>query len=257
MCGNNMPIVTPRNWAPVPVDLVVAVPAHNERKTIGPCLRSVLAAVERGIIDGCVTRAVVVVGAHRCQDGTEGQASAALGQAIDQHVRHRVIRDNDSSTVGQVRARLIRSVAQDVDVNPTAWIFNTDADSVVPRDWISATVRQAEERGAVAVAGMVAVTGWVATASARNRYRELIKAGITDDGHRHVYGANLAVRYDAYLAVGGFASEPHGEDQGLVDRLRQQQLPLLTTFAPLVLTSGRTPGRAAAGLGHLLGRLAT
>ncbi len=73
-------------------------------------------------------------------------------------------------------------------------------------------------------------------------------------GHRHVYGANLAVRLDAYDRVGGFRGVL-GEDQDLVDRLRAAGEPVLATYAPLVSTSARTPGRAEGGLGSLLQRL--
>jgi GT2 family glycosyltransferase len=69
-----------------------------------------------------------------------------------------------------------------------------------------------------------------------------------------VYGANLAVRLDAYLRVGGFR-DVHGEDQDLVDRLRGAGEPVTSLLSPLVLTSARYDGRAENGLAALLERL--
>jgi hypothetical protein len=71
--------------------------------------------------------------------------------------------------------------------------------------------------------------------------------------HDHVYGANLAVRADAYLDVGGFPQAVHGEDQALVDALAARGHRLLRTRDISVVTSGRLHGRARDGLAaHLL-----
>ena len=70
--------------------------------------------------------------------------------------------------------------------------------------------------------------------------------------HDHVYGANLAVRADAYLAVGGFPAVPHGEDQALVDRLQLSGYRLLRTAQVTVRTSGRLAARAPGGLADRL-----
>ncbi|MGN6129846.1 MAG: hypothetical protein ACTHOK_05840, partial [Nocardioidaceae bacterium] len=70
--------------------------------------------------------------------------------------------------------------------------------------------------------------------------------------HAHVSGATLAVRADAYLAVGGFPHVAHGEDQRLVDTLAARDLPVLRTRTVTVITSGRLEGRADHGLAALL-----
>jgi hypothetical protein len=231
-------------------EVLVAIPAHDEEAEIAGCLEHVARAVR--LASSTYGPVTVAVAAHRCTDDTFGTASAALS---DLPGRHLVVRDEVSHTVGAVRARLVAGWASRHQPEPgRTWVLSTDADSHVPPDWIIGTLAEARRRGAVAVAGMVELRGWDAPPEVRERYRALIDAGLRDDGHTHVYGANLAVRLDAYLRVGGFRAG-HGEDQDLVDRLREAGEPVVSLLSPLVRTSAREPGRAEHGLGALLQRL--
>jgi cellulose synthase/poly-beta-1,6-N-acetylglucosamine synthase-like glycosyltransferase len=239
--------------------VIVAVPAHNELARIAECLLAIGRSARAAIAAGSVSRVLIAVAAHRSTDGTQRRArtvlEAMVGPTPPSAITALLVRDHASTTVGQVRARLIATAADRFSMTACDWLFNTDADSIVPTDWISTTTHRADSESAVAVAGMVALSGWDGSAGARRRYRKIIRSGITPDGHRHVYGANLAVRWDAYTQVGGFPSAAHGEDTRLVDALRAAGAPVMSTFTPLVLTSGRVPGRAENGLGSLLGRL--
>lgn len=236
-----------------PVDLLVAIPAHDEERSITGCLESVAAAVRHAVAAGHVRHPLIAVAAHRCSDAT---GTAALATMAELPVPFLLVTDPDSVTVGEVRAGLVDEVASRHRLAGSGWLFTTDADSTVPVDWVTSTVDRLHSAGAVAAAGMVEVTGWTASPAAHRRYRRIIEGGVDAHGHSHVYGANLAVRQDAYRSVGGFRSVPHGEDQDLVDRLRGGGLPVLSTFTPMVTTSGRMPGRAAHGLGRLLAELA-
>ncbi|MDO5495160.1 MAG: glycosyltransferase family 2 protein, partial [bacterium] len=91
--------------------------------------------------------------------------------------------------------------------------------------------------------------------AARAEYARMVAAGIHGDTHEHVYGANLVVRLDAYLEVGGFERLDHGEDHRLVQRLREAGHRVATPLAPVVRTSGRITPRCPDGLGALLARL--
>lgn len=241
------------------VDIIVAVPAHNEQDTIGACIAAVWASVRVAIASGLLDRAIVAVSAHRCRDRTESIARAALiaGAAGSAATSWRLDTDLTSATVGEVRAALVAGAAADLPADADSWLFNTDADSLVPTGWIAELLEAAEARSATAVAGLVTLSGWTASEAARQRYRDLINAGLTSTGHRHVYGANLAVRWDVYRAVGGFHGVPHGEDTQLMNRIRSAGHPVASVFHPVVTTSGRVPGRAADGLGDLLGTLAS
>ncbi|MGI9156120.1 MAG: glycosyltransferase [Marmoricola sp.] len=233
-------------------EVLIAIPAHDEEAEIGACLEQVARAVRLARECPSCVRTSVAVSAHRCSDDTFEVAVAALA---DLPGRHLVTRDEVSHTVGQVRARLVARATSGVRAEPEhTWLLSTDADSLVPADWVVETLDAARRRGAVAVAGMVGLRGWDAPPEVRQRYQALIDAGVGPDGHTHVYGANLAVRLDAYQRVGGFRPG-HGEDQDLVDRLRAAGERVVSSFSPLVRTSARHPGRAEHGLGALLQRM--
>jgi hypothetical protein len=233
-----------------PVDVLVAVPAHDEQDRIDACLRSVVDAVARARAEGVVAEAVVGVAAHRCTDQTVARASRCLARSA---VAGAVWEDSIADTVGEVRARAIRRLNHLLRPGSRQrWVFNTDADSIVPLDWISTCLRLAHASGSTAVAGLVELVDWQATAQARRDYHRILMAGLRPTGHTHVYGANLAIRMDAYAAVGGFPAVEHGEDQAIVQRLRGTGHAVLTPVRPVVRTSARMPGRAAHGLGALL-----
>lgn len=233
-------------------EVLIAIPAHDEADEIGSCLEHVVRAVRVALRCPSYERVTVAVAAHRCSDNTFEAATSALAELPGCHL---VTRDPVSATVGQVRARLIADAVSRVHATPErTWLLSTDADSLVPVDWVVGTLDGARRRGVVAVAGMVELRGWDAPADVQRRYDALIAAGTRPGGHTHVYGANLAVRLDAYLRVGGFRAG-HGEDQELVDRLRAAGEHVASSFAPVVHTSARHPGRAEHGLGGLLQRM--
>ncbi len=233
-------------------DVLVAIPAHDEADEITGCLRHLSDAVRWAQSSPSYGRIHVAVAGHRCRDDTVAHARAELSALPG---RHLVEVDEDSGTVGEARARLVQAAVAELRLEPSrTWVLSTDADSHVPPDWITGTVDAARRAHAVAVAGMVELRDWEAPDAVRARYRALVEAGIGPDGHTHVYGANLAVRLDAYDRAGGFRSG-HGEDQDLIDRLRALGEPVLSRFAPLVRTSARQPGRAGHGLGALLQRM--
>lgn len=240
-------------------DVIVAVPAHDEADQIVECLEAVARAAHAAVATGAIGRALIAVAAHRCSDDTAWRARSTLAALTERIPTATVIGlvhpDEQSRTVGDVRAGVIAVATERFGIRGSDWIFNTDADSIVPTNWISATLQQASTESAMAVAGMVTLSGWTGSTRSRRRYRKILRAGITNEGHQHVYGANLAVRWDAYCRAGGFPSVKHGEDSGLVESLRTIGERIATTFTPLVVTSGRVPGRADHGLGALLGRL--
>ena len=234
--------------------IVVAIPAHDEQEFIESALLSVFAAVAAAERQGAALDYTIGVAAHRCADDTYEVASRTLAAANG--VRGVVMRDRTSRSVGGVRHRLIRSLLTSTMAPSTTWILSTDADSLVPRDWITAMLAAADRSSAVAVAGMTDLVDWSATPQARAVYDSIIADGLLEDGgHSHAYAANLAVRLDAYLAAGGFPQVPHGEDHALLAALRADGATIATPREPKVRTSGRMPGRAAHGLGDLLADL--
>jgi len=236
-------------------DVVVIVPARDEEHRVARCLDSVGEALRRAREQGTVARAAVAVAVHRSADRTGEVVAEALAGLADVEVFCRL--DPDSTTVGAVRAALVAAACDGLGLGPSPdrWVFSTDADSVVPHTWVTGMLEHAEASAAHCVAGLVDLEGWRAHPAAAAAYRGILAEGLDGDGHRHVYGANLAVRLDAYAACGGFPAVPHGEDHGLVRRLRATGHRVAPVHEPVVLTSARMPGRARHGLGDLLDRL--
>lgn len=237
------------------VDVLVAVPAHDEADRIGACLSSVADALRHGRATGAVRTARVAVGLHRCTDATETVARAALAgtAGVEAVLRH----EPRDLRVGAVRTALVRHGAvRPTRFGPDAWVFSTDADTVVPPDWVSATLALRRHGRVDLVLGLTDLLGWDVDEATRSAYEAIVSAGLTAGGHGHAYAANLAIRLAAFEAVGGFPALPHGEEHGLAAAVRDAGLAVVSSLAPRVQTSARMPGRAADGLGALLSRLA-
>lgn len=245
--------------SPEAPDVLVVVPARDEAESIEACLAALVVAVRGAVTSGRVRRARIAVAAHRCRDDTADRATAALRAS---GLEHLVLADEKSTTVGGVRTRLVDAVMSDVATSDDAplepsrtWVLSTDADSLVPADWVGALLDVADRTGADLVAGFVGLSGWVADPAAVAAYDHLLDAGLTAEGHDHVWAANLAVSYRAFVAAGGFPSVEHGEERVLAGRVARTGK-VVGALQPVVVTSARMPGRAPHGLGDLLRRLA-
>ncbi len=267
------------------VDVVVVVPARDEADRIASCLHSVRISLRQAVRAGAVGHMAVAVVGHHCADDTLGQADQVLAD-----LPHVLVTDSTSTSVGDVRAWGVRAA---LDVLPgrrgassgssrsllggaarEVWILNTDADSIVPASWVTDVLAHARD-GHQAVIGMAALAPAGAAGAARTAgvartagavgapqisasqaaYSRIIRAGIHGNSHDHVYGANLAVRADAYAAVGGFPSVPVGEDRALSDALVGHGRPVVRPRSVVVRTSARRHGRAIGGLATLLDTL--
>ena len=237
----------------------VVVPAHDEEELLPGCLAALgeAAAVAEAGRPGLRVR--IVVAADACSDGTAALARQAGVTVVTVSARN----------VGVARAAGLREVlrhetgprqaprhepagAGQSPARPDAglWLATTDADSLVPPDWLSRQLRYADA-GWDAVVGTVAVTDWTGhapgTAGAFAR-----QYGAWRGPHPHVHGANLGFTAGAYRAAGGFPPLRTGEDHALVATLRAQGRRVLRTPLVTVVTSARNTYRAPAGFGHHL-----
>ena len=208
--------------------IAVVIPARDEEELIGRCLASVLESSRH------VTVPVdVIVVADGCLDSTASVARSVRGV--------RVV-EVDSSNVGTARSI---GVAAALD-RRADWIANTDADSVVPRDWLLVQLE-------LAAAGHDVVVGTVRPDfddlgdDQRSAWEASHAAGVANG---HVHGANLGVRASAYLAVGGYRTMPEHEDVDLVARLAG--FDVVASARAQVVTSGRRFGRTAGGYARYL-----
>lgn len=214
----------------------IVVPARDEADRIDRCLGGIAAA--RATVEALGVRTRVVVVADACRDDTAARAAAHAGVEV-------VV--TDAARVGIARHVGVDAAGDDGHgADPgTVWIASTDADSVVPADWLVAHLALAD-RGADAVLGLVHLPPEHASAAALARWHAGAQQG------ERVHGANLGVRLDAYRAVGGFPPLAAHEDVSLVAALRDAGRRVVPTARGSVRTSGRADGRAPSGFaGHL------
>jgi glycosyltransferase involved in cell wall biosynthesis len=219
----------------------VVVPARDEAALLPGALDALAAAADVARARGVAVDVLVV--ADSCTDATESLARAAGVRVLTVAAR----------SVGLARAAGFREVlARHPAVRPERlWLATTDADSRVPPHWLAGHLALADA-GADLVVGTVEVDDW----SAHPPYVEALwRAGYDpDDGHRHVHGANVGVRADAYLEVGGFASLDRDEDVALVASLGHRRV--VRTGSVPVVTSARQRSRATGGFADHLANLA-
>jgi glycosyltransferase involved in cell wall biosynthesis len=220
----------------------VVIPAHNEEDLLPSCLAAVRQAAR--MLTGLPVHVVVV--ADACADRTAERARENGAAVVEIGAR----------SVGAAREAGVRYVlARTGDLDPAAvWLATTDADTLVPADWLARHLREAAA-GWDAVVGTVTVTDW---AEHPPEVSPLFYARYaTDRGtHSHVHGANLGFRAEAYVAAGGFSPSPTAEDHALVDALTAAGRRVLRTTEVNVVTSARRRARAPHGFSHLLSTLA-
>lgn len=214
--------------------VVVAIPARNEAERLPAALDAVHAATGM-----CPVPVTVVVAADACTDGTAAVARAAGALVVL----------SDAGRVGAARSAAIAAALDAVSVDPErVWIANTDADSIVPMDWLAVHLEFAE-RGVALLRGAVRPDARELAAEHLHRWLSL---NPPTERHDHVHGANLGLTAAAYLAAGGFRDLPLQEDVELVRLVAATgRLTASTARAP-VITSARPIGRLEGGFATYL-----
>ena len=222
--------------------MAVLVPARDEEALLPRCLRSVLAACEEA--RAVITTDIVVV-SDGSQDRTHELATEMLrGMGTAVH--------SGAACVGSARRTAAEvALGRYPGESGAVWLANTDADCLVPADWLLHQLAAAEA-GCCAVAGIVDVDSFAEhDAGVPHRFREtyLIHA---DGTHPHVHGANLGIRADAYLRAGGWGALATAEDHDLWRRLGHAGAALVADAGLRVVTSGRRVARAPGGFAEAL-----
>lgn len=211
--------------------IAVILPARDEEATIDTSIRAIRRAA--ALVPHVETEIVVV--ANGCKDDTVSTARELGVRVLTTSVPN----------VGAARA-LGASLAlrQPAD---GLWLATTDADSLVPANWLEEQLRAAADGfdvflGTVALAPEDAARhqGWAAAYALR---------ATLDPNHGHVHGANLGVRATSYVRAGGFRPLPAHEDVDLVSRLRAVDARITWVSHVPVLTSARHDPRAIDGVG--------
>jgi glycosyltransferase involved in cell wall biosynthesis len=194
----------------------VVIPVHNEAGLLGDCLESIVCAGRDPRLDGEPVEIVTVLDA--CTDRSAAVAVRRGAQIVSL----------DARCVGVARA-LGASYALDAGAR---WLAFTDADTVVPADWLSAQLAA----NADCVCGRIAIDDWSAHPYGMpERFREHYARW----GDRAIHGANLGVSAAAYAACGGFPALRKGEAEAIVASLVRLGRRVAWNAAPAVTTSAR------------------
>jgi glycosyltransferase involved in cell wall biosynthesis len=224
----------------------VVVPAHDEEELLPACLAALRSAAGAA---GVPVRLLVV--ADACTDATAAVAAAAGAEVI------RIRARNVGAARAAGMARLLRRLEGTDPAAPglaTTWLATTDADTVVPPDWLRRQLGYAGQ-GWDVVLGTVAVTDWAGhPPHAPAVFEAMYEFGAGP--HPHIHGANLGIRASAYLAAGGFRPLPTAEDHALLAAATEAGCQVLQAGDITVATSARRQARAPRGFSHALRALA-
>jgi glycosyltransferase involved in cell wall biosynthesis len=219
--------------------ITVIVPAANEEQHIGACLASILTARHQLYRGTATVQVQIVVVLDSCEDATAAIAASAGD------VRLLAV---SAGSVGAARRAGAGAALGGGHRASELWLANTDADCEVPADWLTGMLAEAR-RGAHLVLG-TALPGPGLGPALR---AEWLSRHHLRDGHPHVHGANLGIRGDAYLALGGWQPLASGEDADLARRAAVTgHLRVCRTASIPVLTSDRRVGRAPRGFSSYL-----
>jgi len=225
----------------------IVLPVHNEEEL----LPDALAALDRAI--GHASELPVYFGAaivlDACDDGSRDivrswQCSPrrAWSGTID-------IVESDAGNVGEARRMGTEALLRrwsDIDLQ-NVWLATTDADSEVPRTWISSQLAVHSEGGQVWV-GTVTVDDWSdRTEGLETRWREHYTSE-----RLPVHGANFGIEAALYVAAGGFDGLATGEDRDLFERTVAMGAVVSRDRTVPVVTSSRRDARAPGGFAHAL-----
>ena len=207
--------------------LAVIIPARNEECLLPRCLTAATQAVQE-LREHANRVNVRVVVADRCTDNTTDIAGGWPGVEVI---------TSGHGRVGAARAAGAHHVLTDWDAPPAMWIATTDADSAVPTDWLT-THRWYAHAGADLLLGTVRPDPYELPAPALQTW---IRGHDLNDGHPHVYGANMGIRGNIYTRVGGFASLDRDEDVHLAAADRAAGGAVASTGSSPVLTTPSRP----------------
>jgi glycosyltransferase involved in cell wall biosynthesis len=222
------------------IDVVgVVVPARNEELLLPGCLDAIEAAAA-----ALAVPVHIVVALDRCSD-----ASAAIVASYPSI--HMV--ETDAGNVGAARGQGVEQVLRLACGAPAdrIWLATTDADSVVPPDWLSQQLGLAG-RGWEVVVGTVIVDDWSDHPPETGPLWHASYRSV--EHHPHVHGANLGCSAAAYLDAGGWAPLETDEDVALLAALAHRKV-IRTATLPVVTSARRDP-RAVGGFGDTLRELA-
>jgi glycosyltransferase involved in cell wall biosynthesis len=223
--------------------VLIVIPARDEEARIAACLAS---------LAGQGADAMVV--ANNTSDTTVERAMRAGAAVIDAVI----------PTGGVGAARRLGVTVGRRWMDRTRAILTTDADCLLPPDWVAGNLALLDG-GAAVVCGEIRPipeehaalpAALLRRAALEDRFLDL-KAMLTvrltgRASHDNTPGASLAFAPAAYDAADGFDPIPADEDRTIVERIRAAGLPVAQSRDVYILASCRLEGRAPGGMAAAL-----
>jgi cellulose synthase/poly-beta-1,6-N-acetylglucosamine synthase-like glycosyltransferase len=191
-----IPSFTPPQRLPI-TKISVIIPARNEEKNIGDCLYSITnQAYPKELIE------IIVVDDHSTDKTAEIIKSYALQQV-------KLISLQDHVT-GQLNSYKKKAIEIAVQQSTGDLIVTTDADCIVPENWLNTIASFYEEHDAAFIAAPVVIDNSSVFIELFQALDFMTLQGITGASvhkrfHTMCNGANLAYKKSAFYEVNGFA----------------------------------------------------
>jgi hypothetical protein len=212
----------------------IVVPVRNEAKSLPSCIAGLRVAIAHAGRDHPGVSVAIRFALDRCSDRSAEIIESAGFRWVES------VRPGVGAARATAVGAALGSLGCDTD---RVLIACTDADSIVPADWLTHQIDLAN-------CGADVIVGAVEPDRAELDSERLRAWEVTHrDGQArgHVHGANLGLRASVYLAAGGFEPVLEHEDVDLVTRATALGARLKTTEASRVVTSGRLEGRTPGG----------
>ncbi len=220
--------------------LGVVVPVHNEESVVTSALEAIDRAIRR-LPSGIDCRVAVVL--DTCEDNSSTRVAE---WSTDSSA---LVLCSRGRNVGRARKKGCDAlVSTFCEFDRTAiWLATTDADSIVPEEWLRVQIASFEE-GVDVWAGRVGVADLTdRTPGVIARWRRLYALERTP-----IHGASLGFTASAYVQLNGFRELRSGEDWDLYKRAREIGLRVHHDKRAVVMTSSRQLARAPHGFAHAL-----
>ena len=201
-----------------PVFVTVIVPARNEEKNIGNCLRSLIAQVyPAGRFE------IIVV------DDYSTDQTASIVKTFT-HPSLKLIRLKDQINGGIINSYKKKALESAIAIAQGEWIMTTDADCILPPYWIESMSSLYRERQAAFVAAPVKISSKSSLLSVFQSLDFVSLQGITAASvfrniHSMCNGANLGYQKKIFQEVDGFRGIDHiasGDDMFLMYKISKQ-----------------------------------
>lgn len=211
----------------------VVIPAYNEVQVINKALASVAGQDFPGKFE-------VIVVDNNSSDGT-----AEAAKKFHNQLNLKIISE---ARQGRGAARATGFAAAQGDI-----ICSTDADTIVPPNWLREITTPLSKSGVIAVAGTSKIDEGTALQNKIFNWLQPRVAMWFQKRHGYIWltGCNSAVKKSAYQTCGGFKPDLNAlEDVEIAERLTRHGRILLVTHIPVVSSARRFQHGLIRGLLH-------